>query len=156
MLDQPRLHVVPMPFALANMYIRQFHRHHPPSKGHKFSVGVADEANLIRGAAVVGRPVSRHLDTGDALEVTRLVTDGCPNACSALYGACRRIAREMGYHRIYTYILASEPGTSLRAAGWTCEGTIRGHSWDMPSRPRKDHAPTSAKVRWIALLKGVS
>lgn len=74
------------------------------------------------GVAIVGRPVSRHLDDGWTLEVNRLCTDGSRNACSALYAAAWRAARAMGYKRLVTYILESENGASLRAAGWKCVG----------------------------------
>ena len=83
---------------------------------------------LLVGAAIAGRPVSRMLDNGQTIEVTRLVSDGTPNACSCLLGAMRRVARAMGYARIITYTLASESGTSLRAAGWTARPWRRGYA----------------------------
>lgn len=64
-----------------------------------------------------GRPVARHLDDGWTLEVNRLCTDGTRNACSMLYAAAWRAARAMGYKRLIPYILDTESGTSLRAAG---------------------------------------
>jgi len=72
------------------------------------------------------RPACRSLDNDKTLEVCRLVTDGTPNTCSALYGACARIAKEMGYEKIQTYILDSESGTSLKASGWVFEATSVG------------------------------
>jgi hypothetical protein len=62
------------------------------------------------------------LDDGMTLELTRLASDGCPNACSALYGAAWRAAKALGYGRLITYILDSEPGVTLKAAGWKCLG----------------------------------
>jgi hypothetical protein len=56
------------------------------------------------------------------LELTRLASDGCPNACSALYGAAWRATKALGYGRLITYILDSEPGVTLKAAGWKCLG----------------------------------
>ena len=70
------------------------------------------------GAAIVGRPVAREVDQYSVAEVTRLVTDGTPHACSIQYAACARAAKALGYERIQTYILNSEPGTSLIASGW--------------------------------------
>ena len=58
------------------------------------------------------------------------------------------MARELGYVRLITNILASEPGTSLKAAGWTYVGEAGGGSWSVPSRPREDKHPTEKKVRW--------
>src|SRR6185437_14364544 len=97
-------------------------RHHLPPNGGKFALAVADETATIRGVAIVAQPVARLLADGWTAEVTRVATDGCPNACSALYGACWRAARAMGYRRLVTYTLASEPGTSLIAGGWKCIG----------------------------------
>ena len=147
---QVRLVVVPLSLDAANEFVRQHHRHHAPVIGHKFSIGAADEDGGLRGAAIVGRPVSRLRDDGWTLEVTRLVTDGTPNACSALYAAAWRAARAMGYARIGTYILADEPGTSLKAAGWKCLYETPGRSWTCPSRPREDKHPLGARTLWEA------
>ena len=147
-MNQPRLKVVPIHLKAANAYVREHHRHHGPVVGYKFAVAVATEDDVIRGVAIVGRPVARRLDDGLTLEVNRLATDGTPNACSALYGASWRVAKELGYLRLVTYILSTEPGISLRAAGWTCVGEAGGGSWSVPSRPREDKHPTEKKVRW--------
>ena len=146
-----KLRVIPCDLAEANEFVRQHHRHHQPVPGHKFSLAVADEANTVRGVAIVGRPVSRHVDDGMTLEVNRVATDGCPNACSALYGAARRATFALGYTRLVTYTLASEPGASLRGAGWKLIGeatTREGQSWSVPSRPRVDKHPLQKKLRW--------
>jgi hypothetical protein len=145
-----KLTIIPCTIAEANEFVRQHHRHHRPVVGHKFSLAVVDEADNIRGVAIVGRPVSRELDNGLTLEVTRVATDGCPNACSALYGACRRASFALGYKRLITYILKTEPGTSLKAAGWKLIGAAGGGSWNCPSRPRVDLHPTQQKLRWEA------
>ena len=86
------------------------------------------------------------------LEVLRLATDGTPNACSALYGAAARQAVAHGFDRwqLLTYILETEPGTSLRAAGWILDGQSKGGSWDRASRQREDKAPIIPKQRWRA------
>jgi hypothetical protein len=146
----PKLTIIPCTIAEANEFVRRYHRHHRPVVGHKFSLAVVDEADNIRGVAIVGRPVSRELDNGLTLEVTRVATDGCPNACSALYGACRRATFALGYKRLVTYILKTEPGTSLKAAGWKLIGAAGGGSWNCPSRPRVDTHPTQTKLRWEA------
>lgn len=150
MSDQPRLTVVPLTLEAANEYVRQYHRHHDPVIGHKFSIGVTDEERQLRGAAIVGRPTARRRDDGWTLEVTRLVTDGCENACSALYAAAWRAAKAMGYRRIGTFILSTEPGTSLKAAGWKLLYETPGKSWSVPSRPRVDKHPLGQKQLWEA------
>jgi hypothetical protein len=68
-----------------------------------------------------------------------------PATCSFLYGAAARAAFALGYRRIGTYILQSEPGTSLKAAGWKLVAEVRGRSWNCPSRPRVDKHPTEPK-----------
>lgn len=147
-MSQPRLAVVLCDLDEAVAFVRRHHRHHLPPRGHKFSVAVADEAGEVRGVAIVGRPVARGLQDGWTLEVTRLATDGCPNACSCLYAACWRAARAMGYRRLVTYILDTESGVSLAASGWRCVGKTGGGSWDTPSRPRVDKHPTQGKLRF--------
>lgn len=56
----------------------------------------------------------------------------------------------MGYRRVITYILASEPGTSLKAAGWRFIRDTEGGSWSCPSRPRQDDHPLEPKQLWEA------
>ena len=147
---QSRLTIVPVSFAEAKSFVAKHHRHHTPPRGHKFSVAVADEGGTIRGVAMIGRPVARLLDDGLTLEVNRVATDGCDNACSALYGASWRAAKALGYNRVVTYTLASEPGASLRGAGWIVVGEVKGRSWSCKSRPRTDTHPTVDKLRWQA------
>jgi len=145
-----RLTIVPISFRQATAYVKEHHRHHAPPRGHKFSVAVADDAGDVRGVAMIGRPVARALDDGLTLEVNRVATDGAKNACSALYGAAWRAARALGYRRLVTYTLASEPGTSLLASGWKVVGEVKGRSWSCESRPREDSHPTTDKIRWEA------
>lgn len=144
------LTVVPVTFEEACEFVKRHHRHHKPPVGHKFSIAVANEDSEIVGVATVGRPVARRLDDGWTLEVNRVATDGTKNACSALYGACRRATFALGYKRLVTYTLPSEGGSSLRGAGWKCMGTAGGGSWHTPSsgRPRVDMHPTQEKLRW--------
>ena len=150
MIQQPRLTVVPCDFDDACDFVARHHRHHKPPVGHKFSLAVVDEQASIRGVCIVGRPVSRHLDNGMTLEVTRLASDGCPNACSCLYGAAWRAAKALGYTKLITYILDTESGTSLKASGWKLIGKRGGGSWNMPSRPRVDKHPLQKKFLWEA------
>lgn len=115
----------------------------------KFAIGLCDETGALVGVAVAGRPVSRLLDDGYTLEITRLCTDGSRNACSMLYSACWRAGKAMGYRRAVTYILATESGHSLTASGWTrAEMRSAGGSWSRPSRHRTDPSPTAPKHRY--------
>ena len=149
-----KLEVVPLSRAEAKSYVTRWHRHHPPSLGGVFQIGVADEAGQIRGVAMIGRPVARGLQDGFTLEVNRVATDGTPNACSALYGAAWRAAKALGWRKLITYTLASEGGASLRGAGWRVIGEREGRSWAKSSvnRPRDDNynATSEQKVLWEA------
>lgn len=44
--------------------------------------------------------------------------------------------------------LASEPGTSLVAAGWKCVGEAGGGSWSRKDRPRVEEQNTQRKLRF--------
>ena len=92
--------------------------------------------------------MSRYLDNGLTLEVTRLCTTGEKNACSMLYAAAARAAKAMGYQKIITYTLDTEPGASIRAAGWTCAGSAGGKRWTGQRRPAADLYPAQMKLRY--------
>jgi hypothetical protein len=116
-------------------------------------LGVIDDEGTIHGAVIVGRPVAREVDQDGVAEVVRLVTDGTKNAPSILYAAAARACREMGFEKIQTYILESEPGTSLIAAGWHLEGLTKGRDWNTPSRGgRRTDQPMVDKQRWAKNL----
>lgn len=128
--------VEPTTIKAANAFVAVHHRHHKPVHAARFALCAVGDGE-IHGVAIVGRPVARLLDDGLTAEVVRLATDGTPNACSMLYGACWRSWRAMGGQRMVTYILESEPGTSLRAAGWRDAGAAGGGEWDRPNRARQ-------------------
>lgn len=148
MTQQSRLLIVPCSIQDAKEFVRQYHRHHRPPLSGLFAVAVAAEAEDVCGVAIVGRPTARANQDGWTAEVTRVATNGHHNACSALYAACWRAARALGYRKLITYTLQSESGISLRAAGWAVVGETKGRSWDCPSRPRVDKHPTQDKFRW--------
>ena len=141
------LMLIPVSLAEANAFVAQHHRHHKPVTGHKFSIGCTADGQLV-GVAIVGRPVSRYLDDGQTLEVNRLCTDGTKNACSMLYAAAWRAARAMGYRKMITYILDTENGASLRAAGWKCAGIAGGKRWTGSRKPATDLYPPQMKYRY--------
>lgn len=152
--QQQRLRIVPLELAEANKLVSAWHRHHQPCQGHRFSLGCVTPDGTLCGACIVGRPVARLAGSPrEVLEVTRLVTNGEPNACSALYGAAARAGQALGYCRIQTYILESETGTSLRACGWVFEGIAGGGQWKhTDGKPRRTDQPTCMKGRWSKML----
>ena len=141
------IRLVPTTLREANAFVKAHHRHHKPVTGHKFSIGCEAEGRLV-GVVIAGRPVSRYLDDGLTLEVNRLCTTGEKNVCSMLYAAAARAAKAMGYRKIITYTLDDEPGTSLRAAGWTCMGRAGGKRWTGKRCPAVDLCPPQMKLRY--------
>lgn len=145
---------IPIELKTANEFVASLHRHHAPVYRDKFRIGCCDDSGKLIGVIQLARPVSRVLDNGKTIEAVRLCTDGTPNACSFLYSRAARIAQEMGYEKIITYILENESGTSLKACGWHKEADTNGHNWSCPSRPRSTTAPTCNKQRWAKELYG--
>jgi hypothetical protein len=137
----------------ANAIIAQWHRHNKPTQGGRFALKALDGDKLV-AVAIVGRTTARMLHEDTTAEVTRLcaIDDAPNNACSFLYGACRRVWMTMGGKRLLTYTLKSESGASLRGAGWIPESEVAaGSQWGRPSRGREDQEVVAqAKIRWGA------
>lgn len=134
------LRVVPVSWEVARDFVRDWHRHLDPPLSAIYRNAVADEDDILRGVALTGRPVSRVLDNGMDLEITRVATDGTRNASSMLYGAAARSVKAGDYRRVITYNQDGESGESLRAAGFTLVARRKARpGWDMPSRPRESH-----------------
>jgi len=145
------LELQPISYLEACTFINKNHSHHRAPQGWKFGIAVNDGEKVV-GVITVGRPVSRILDNGWTLEVTRCCTDGTKNAASKLYGAAARAASALGYKRLITYTLQSETGTSLLAAGWKSLYVTPGRPWNSASRPRVDTHPLGQKTLWEAVL----
>lgn len=155
--------IIPVSLKDANIFIAQHHRHHTAVQGHKFSIGLSCN-NELKGVAICGRPVSRHLDNGLILEVTRLCTNGGKNICSKLYSTAAKIAKLMGFEKIITYTINTEKGISLKASGWECEAVnVGGYYWNSSkSRVRNFNDitlfgveakyPMALKNRWCKIL----
>lgn len=154
--------IVPVTLRAARQFVAAYHRHNEPPIGHRFSIGLADAASELVGVVIAGRPVARGADDGLTIELLRVTTTGDRNACSRLYGAACRAATAMGYRRAITYTLAEEPGTSLRAAGFTVDAELPARvPWAHTSGPRSGEMPqlwgdakmpTGPKTRWIREL----
>jgi len=148
------LKVVPLNLKEANEFVSNFHRHNKPVQGAKFAIGASD-GDQLAGVAIVGRPVSRHVDDGYTAEVTRVcVEPSAPkNTGSFLYGRCWRIWQQMGGERMITYTLESESGATMRAVGWKVIGKVKpsksGSGWQ--NRPGREWQPIygQQKLKWI-------
>ena len=153
--------VIPLTLADANAFVETHHRHNKKVRGHKFSIGVTEQDCLV-GVAIVGRPVSRHLDDGLTMEVTRLaVIDNAPkNACSFLYRCAWRAWASMGGQKIITYTIESESGSSLKGAGFKVIAKSpawkEGAGWTTRANRVWQPVHSEGKVRWQieAKLKG--
>ncbi len=146
--------IVPVSFRFACNIVAIYHRHHKPPQGHKFSIGLEVDGNIV-AVVIVGRPVARGLDDGYTLEITRICTieDGIKNCISILLGAVCKVGKAMGYIKVITYILEEEHGSSLKASNFTIDGLVRGRSWSCDSRPREDNHPLDNKTRYVRVLK---
>ncbi len=111
----------------ARGWIAEVHRHlRKPITGWLFGVEILRDGERI-GVACAGRPKARALQDGETCEITRVaVLPGQFNACSFAYGALRKAAAALGYTRVVTYTLASEPGSSVQAAGFVRDGGVKG------------------------------
>ena len=159
------MNIIPITYKTASEFINQYHRHHSASQGCKFCIGLEDNNNLI-GVAICGRPVARKLDDGFTLEINRVCTLGQRNACSMLYGACCRIAKNMGYKKVITYILESENGASLKASNFILEdNNCGGMNWTSQRKQKeikqltifgeeiiKKQPPQEMKKRYVKVL----
>lgn len=144
--------IIPINLKQANEFVLAHHRHNTKVVGCKFCIGLWAN-NKLCGVAIVGRPVSRVLDNGFTCEINRLCTNGITNGCSKLYGACCRIAREMGYKKIITYILKSENGASLKASNFMYCGIAGGVKWTGKRYTNKTQkVPHEMKQRYEKIL----
>ena len=146
-----KLRLCPVSRKDAQEFVAVWHRHNRPPPGDKFRMGVCDEDGILHAVCIVGRPVARHFDDGDTLEVTRIASDGIDNACSMLYGAARRATFAIGYRRLITYTREDESGSSLKAADYKVIAARPARKgWDSPSRPRDNsrHAAGVPRLLW--------
>ena len=156
------LRIVPVTHKEANEFVARLHRHNKPTLGYRFCVGCADTE--LRGVSIVGHPVARHLDDGLTVEIRRVCTDGTRNACSMLYGASRRVAKELGYSRVITYTLPEEGGASLRASGFILDSERSGGpcaGWNKRTKALGQNVGAEpvgndligGKLRWVAYTR---
>lgn len=146
----------PITLRAARGFVAAHHRHNVPPRGWLYGVGLEQAGELV-AVGIAGRPLARSYDDGRTVEILRVCTVGTTNAASRIYGALCRAAAALGYLRAVTYTLESEPGTSLRAAGFRQDGVL-GHraSWASSGRGRYDATlwgqrtlPDERRIRWV-------
>lgn len=152
-----RYRIAWLPLREAASFIALHHRHHKPSQGGIVALGMWEGDRLI-GVGVIGRPVSKELQSKGHCEIVRsCIRDGVAGtgdhancAASALLGRLRRAAAALGFTTMVTYTLPEESGSSLAGAGWKQDDMLaRGGDWSVPSRPRDTaRHPTGKKRRW--------
>ncbi len=146
------MRVIPLTLSQANEIVTKWHRHNKKVVGHRFSIGLMVNDALV-GVCIVGRPLARKIDWTTIAEITRLcvLPDAPKNSCSFLYGAARRIWKEMGGAKIITYTLQSETGASVRGAGFVEVSRFEASGKGWLSRDR-DHQLVfdEPKVKWEA------
>jgi hypothetical protein len=150
-MSNPQLQVRPIGTREASAVVKRMHRHLPRVVGGLFAVACFDRDELV-GVGIASQPKARMSRDGFTVEISRVATDGCHNACSKIYGALCRACAAIGVRRVITFTRLDEPGTSLRASGFRQVGQTREQSWDRPSRPR---SPSYSRVRkWERVLNG--
>jgi hypothetical protein len=122
--------------------------------GARFAVAIVDGAGNRCGVGLVTSGPRVWEGTGRC-NIARIGTDGVKNGCSMLYGALCRAAQALGYREAWTYTLPSEPGTSLRAAGFDEMGMTDGGEHDRPNQPKRRRRAAEQpqpKRRWRRIL----
>lgn len=163
-MSKPIPRIVPITGKAALAHIAEHHRHLPKLQGALFAVAVEHRGELM-GVATAGNPPRVWQGTGRFV-ITRVAVrqgdiDWCePHElgvhakpyCSMLYAALCRAGKALGYREAWTYTLPHEPGTSLRASGFTEMGLTSGGEWDRPSRRRDSAVRPEPKRRWMRQL----
>jgi len=152
-----KLRLAPVSFSTARAFIARHHRHCGPPHAWWFGAAVMNGFALM-GVVTVGNPVAPAFNGRGIVEVNRLCTRGDLhpmlrwNCCSKLYGYAASEAERRGFTRIITYTRVDEDGTSLRGAGWTCEGAAGGRGWHSSLRARSNRNAWIGKQRWSRVL----
>lgn len=155
------LHIRTIPWHVASAFVRQHHYTHSTPTPGRVSFGVFDSDSAIArliGVVLVARPAATFADQMSMLEIRRMVILDCTerNAESRVLGYVRRwIVRNCP--DVHTLIAYSDPeaghvGTIYKAAGFTCEGTIRGHAKGWQYRPGRKATTSSDKIRYSLRL----
>lgn len=149
--------LVPLTLADCRRFVASYHSHSPvTAKGWLFGVGVRGSDGNLAAVGIASRVKARHLDKLEHVEISRVATDCTRMACSMVYGHLCSAAKHLGRTRAYTYTLASECASCVKAAGFVFDAESPDErGWDRSKRPRvevdlfgNERTPHEAKVRW--------
>ena len=152
-----QLELHPVSFSVARAFVGRHHAHCRAPVTWRFGSAILNGRTML-GVVMVGNPVARALNGRGVLEVNRLcIRRDVPsqlawNAASMLYGWAAREATRRGWVKIITYTRIDEQGTSVRAAGWKAEATVKARGWHSVSRPRRNTNAWVDKIRWSRSL----
>ena len=145
--------IVPMTGRAIIRAVKAWHRHLPDIQGALFGCGIEVDG-VLKGVACAGNPPRVLKGTGRFF-ISRVAVVDVKNGCSMLYGRICRAGESLGYSEAWTYTLPGEPGTSLRAAGFTDMGMTAGGEHDRPNQANRRRKPAlhpEAKRRWMRRL----
>ena len=156
------MNLVPISRDQARAFVSQHHRHSGPPLTWRFGVGLERNGQLV-GVGMAGNPMAREIAQRDplAIEVLRVCTTEAAdkNSCSRLYGALCRAATALGFCTAYTYTLEHEDGASLRASGFTIDGSVPARDFHNGRHRYQTNLlgepirPECGKVRWKRELR---
>lgn len=147
------LRLAPIGLTAARAWIQRVHSHLDAPIGGKCAVAVEvlDGEWRLCCVALLGRPVSRELQSQGCAEVLRVASDRTPHAASKALAAITRAGLALGYRRLVSSTLLGESGTTYLAAGWRpVHVDLRVQNWGREGRARAPAAQPGAKVRWEA------
>jgi hypothetical protein len=149
-ISKASVDVVPIMQRAAREWVNETHRHLSAPRGDLYRTSLTVDG-VTAAVGMAGRPC-RQLHDGRTVEILRIASVATveTNACSRLYARLIQAGKALGYRRFVTYTLPSEPGTSLRAAGFEDDGLTEGGEYNCPSRPRKPVEQSSPKRRWLS------
>lgn len=148
------IRLVPCSLADAKRIVRDWHSHHDPMVGHRWSTCAIGDRDELLGCVVVSNPIAEANNDGFTFEVTRLCCKGhseehralpsflyvggaivewkfaddgnedTKHAASKLLAAACTAAEMRGIRLMLSYTRIDEDGTCYRAAGWVPQPEI--------------------------------
>lgn len=141
-----RFWVQPIALHPTRAFINQFHSYRKAPRGALFCLRANCE-NEFAAVAMVCRPIRPQNCDGFTAEIARLVVrDNFPHVGSFLASRCWRVAKQLGYRRLLTYVADTHAGTMWKAAGFKRIGVSSSGIW----HNRQPNLPTvtASPVRW--------